>query len=187
MTKGDKAAELKKVERNLKKIKGKFKLASKTVAGEGNPNAKIMLLGEAPGQMEDKIGKPFVGRAGRKLNELLKIAGIIREKVFITGTVKFYPGTRAPNKKEIALCLPFTLRQIEIIKPKLIVLLGNVALNALIDKKLQMSKVHGKIFKRENKIYFPTFHPAAAMRFQKIMKQTEKDFRKLKILAKKFS
>jgi len=171
---------LAKIERDLEKIKKNFKNAVKNVPGEGNPNAKIMLIGEAPGSNENLAGKPFIGRAGKKLNELLREAKINRKNVFITGIVKFYPGRRAPNKKEISLCLPFTLKQIEVIKPKLIVLLGNIALQSLLNKKLKMSKAHGKIFRRGNVLYFPTFHPAAAMRFPKIMKKTVKDFRKLK-------
>lgn len=159
--------------------KDKFGLA---VPGEGYPEAKVMFIGEAPGIEESKIGRPFVGRAGKFLNKFLDSIGIKRKDVFITSPVKYYPGKKAPNKEEIKHGMIHTIKQIEIIKPKIIVLLGNVALHALIDEKLNISKVHGNVIKKGNIIYIPTFHPSAAMRFPKIRKQMEKDFEKIKRL-----
>lgn len=173
--------KLRKISREIKNCKeckkGKYGLA---VPGEGDSNARIMFIGEAPGIEESKTGRPFVGRAGRFLTQLLNSIGIKREEVFITSPVKYHPGRRAPNKKEVKHGMIHTKKQIEIIKPKIIVLLGNVALHALIDEKLNISKIHGKIIKKENIIFIPTFHPSAAMRFPKIREKMEKDMKKLK-------
>jgi len=179
----NKEKALLKIARDIKNCKeckkDKFGLA---VPGEGNVNAKVMFIGEAPGIEESKTGRPFVGRAGKFLDKILSSTKIKREDFFITSPVKYYPGRRAPNKKEIKHGMIHTKKQIEIIKPKIIVLLGNVALHALVDEKLNISKVHGNIIKKENVIYIPTFHPSAAMRFPKIRKQMEKDFEKIKRL-----
>ncbi|MEM5806047.1 MAG: uracil-DNA glycosylase [Candidatus Aenigmatarchaeota archaeon] len=161
--------------------KNKFGLP---VSGEGNPNAKIMFIGEAPGREESKTGRPFVGRAGKLLTELLDSIGIKREEVFITSPVKYYPGKRKLTTKEILHGRKHLLKQISVIKPKLIVALGNVALKALFpDKKLSITKIHGESIYAD-KIYFPTFHPAAALRFPKIKKLIKKDFCKLKKIIK---
>lgn len=175
-----KKQKLQKIEKELQKLRRHFPLAKKVVAGEGNPDLKIFILGEAPGPLENLYGRPFVGRAGKMLDKLLASISLSRKKVFITGTVKFYPGRRAPTQKEIALNLPYTLRQINIINPKLIVLLGNVAVKSLLNRKWTVSQIHGKLFRDEHRLYFATFHPAAAMRFPKVLKQTKKDFKELK-------
>lgn len=158
--------------------KGKFGLA---VPGEGNPKAKIFFLGEAPGKEEAKTGKPFVGRAGKFLTKVLNEIGIKREEVFITSPVKYYPGKRDLTKEEIEHGMTHTLKQIEAINPKIIVLLGNVALKGLFpEKKLKVSEVHGKVLRKGNRICFPTFHPASAMRFPRIRELMEEDTEKLK-------
>ena len=158
------------------------------VPGEGNENAKIFFIGEAPGIEESKTGKPFVGRAGKFLDKLLFLAKLKREEIFITSPIKYYPGKRKIQAKEILHGRTHLLKQIEIINPKIIVALGNVALKALYpDKDLRISKVRGKILKWNNKIVFPTYHPAAAMRFPKIKEVAEKDFRKLAKLLKNLS
>jgi len=170
---------LKRIAEEIKRCKeckkGKYGLA---VPGEGNPNAKIVFVGEAPGYTESKTGRPFIGRAGKFLTKLLNSVGIKRENVFITSPVKYYPGRRAPTKKEIMHGMLHTRKQIEIIDPRVIVLLGKVAIFAFLgDKKI--SEIHGKVIKKD-RIYFPTFHPSAAMRFPKIKKLMEADFKKLK-------
>jgi DNA polymerase len=163
--------------------RNKFGLA---VPGEGDPNAKVMLLGMAPGFWESKSGKPFVGRSGKFLTKLLELINIKRKDVFITSPIKYYPGRRAPTDEEIKHGMLHTTKQIEIISPKLIVLLGNVALKALFpNEKLTVSEIHGKEIKQNNRIYFPTFHPSAAMRFPKIKEKMQKDFEKLKLLINK--
>jgi len=161
--------------------KGKFGLP---VPGEGNPCAKVIFMGEAGGVTEAKLGLPFRGRAGKFLTKMLDSIGIKREEVFLTSPVKYYPGRRAPTLEEIRHGMIHTRKQIEIIKPKIIVLLGNVALHALIDEKLNISKVHGKIIEKEGIKYFPTFHPSAAMRFTNVRIRMEEDFKKIKSLLK---
>jgi len=162
--------------------RNKFGLA---VPGEGNPNAKIMLLGESPGPTESKVGRPFVGRSGRFLTEILDLIGIKREEVFITSPLKYYPGRRAPTTEEIRHGMLHTTKQIEIINPKLIVMLGNVALKALFpNEKFKVSEIHGKPIRKNGRIYFPTFHPSAARRFPKVREKMIKDFEKLKLLIK---
>lgn len=154
------------------------------VPGEGNPAAKIMFIGESPGPNEAKVGRPFVGRSGKLLTELLNSIGIKKEEVFITSPVKYYQGKRALKNSEIEHGTKHLVKQVEAIKPKLIVLLGQVAMKALFpDKKAKVSDVHGKLFCFD-KVYFPTFHPAAAVRFPKIKDLMKKDFEKLHKLIK---
>ncbi|MFH8086776.1 MAG: uracil-DNA glycosylase [Candidatus Aenigmatarchaeota archaeon] len=178
---------LEEIEKEIKECeeckKGKFGLP---VPGEGNPKAKIFFLGEAPGKEEAKTGKPFVGRAGKFLTKILNKIGIKREEVFITSPVKYYPGKRTLTKEEIEHGMTHTLKQIEAINPKIIVLLGNVALKSIFpEENFKVSKVHGKVWKKGNRICFSTFHPASAMRFPRIRKFMENDMKKLKkILAK---
>jgi len=178
---------LEKISEEIKKCEeckiNKFGLA---VPGEGNPNAKIMFMGESPGPTESKVGKPFVGMSGKFLTKLLESIGIKREEVFITSPLKYYPGRREPTDEEIRHGMLHTSKQIETINPKLIVLLGNVALKALFPKeRFKVSEIHGKPMEKDNRIYFPTFHPSAAMRFPKVRKKMLKDFEKLKLLVEK--
>jgi len=145
------------------------KTRTHAVPGEGPLNAKIMFIGQAPGKEEDRRGRPFVGRAGQFLNKLLEKNKIERKKVFITSCVKcFPPKNRIPKKSELEACWPYLLKQIELINPKIVVLMGNIA---------QRYK-NKKILKNRNVI--KTYHPAAGMRFPKIKKQMTADFRKLK-------
>lgn len=146
-----------------------YKFANKAVPGEGPFNAKLMFIGIAPGKMEDLTGRPFVGRAGRFLDYLFERNKISRKKVFITSIVKhFPPENRVPKTDEIKACLPFTIKQIRIINPKTIVLLGNLAKKHVPKELLKNKKV---IF---------TSHPAAGMRFPKIRKKMLEDFKKIK-------
>jgi len=179
----NKKVELEKLNQEIRNCKrcplGKTR--KNVVLGEGPVNAKIFICGQAPGFEENLIGRPFVGRAGKFLNQLLKIAKIEREKVFITSPIKcFPPGNRKPTKKEIGNCLPYLKKQIEIINPQNFILLGEIALSVFFhDKKLK--EFRGKWIKKDGKEFFSTYHPAAGMRFPKIRKILEKDFKKLKI------
>jgi DNA polymerase len=167
--------------RNCKKC-SLWKTRKNAVPGEGPANAKIMICGMAPGVEEDKTGKPFIGRAGKFLNELLKIAGIKREKVFITSPLKCLPQppiNRKPKKEEIEACLPYLKKQIEIINPKKFILLGEVAFSVFFPKE-KLKDFRGKWIKKDKKLYLPTYHPAAGLRFPKIKKILEKDFKKLR-------
>ncbi len=140
---------------------------SNAVPGEGSENARIMLVGQNPGKEEDKTGRPFVGRAGKYLDKVLEKNNVGREKIFITSVVKHKtPSNRKPKKDEIKACLPYLLEQVNVIKPKTIVLMGEVAWSTPEVKGVK---------------YIKTYHPAAAMRFPKIKEKLEKDFRKIKL------
>jgi DNA polymerase len=150
------------------------------VPGEGDPRAKLMFIGEAPGAKEDETGKPFMGMAGVFLDSLLKKFKIKRKNIFITSIVKCRPpDNRDPKQDEIKACSYFLNKQIKLIKPKLIVLLGDIALRALLNEK-KVSQFHGDIFIKSKIKYIPTFHPSAGMRFPRIRKLMEDDFKKIK-------
>jgi DNA polymerase len=166
--------------RNCKKCP-LWKTRKNPVPGEGPVNAKIILLGQAPGATENLKGVPFCGRAGKFLDHLLKIAKIDRKKIFITSPIKcFPPKNRKPKKEEIKACLPWLKKQIEIINPKHFILLGEVAFSVFFQKE-KLSNFRGKWIEKNGKFYFPTYHPAAGLRFPKIKKILEKDFKKIKI------
>ena len=163
-----------------------WKNTTLAVPGEGSRGAKIMIVGEAPGEEEDRQGFPFVGRSGKVLDRMLEISGLDRKQVFITNAVKHRPPqNRAPQASEIKVCKELLLdKQIEILKPKLIVVLGGVALKALL-KKGSVEKLHGKIMEKNKQQYFVAFHPSAALRFPETRNKMEEDFRKLKGILKK--
>ncbi len=157
-----------------------WKTRKNVVPGEGPVNAQIMILGQAPGSEENETGRPFVGRAGKLLDQLLKMADIKREKVFITSPIKcFPPKNRKPTKQEIEACLPYLFEQIKSINPRKLVLLGGVAFEVFFRDK-QLKNYRGKWLKENNKEYFIAYHPSAGIRFLKFKKILEKDFKKLK-------
>lgn len=138
---------------------------NKFVFGVGNPNADVLLIGEGPGAEEDKLGEPFVGRAGKLLNDILKAINFNREEVYIANVVKCRPpGNRTPLPEEMELCMPYLQKQIELINPKLILCLGLVAAGALLKKKDSLGKLRGKIFEFNNTKVMVTYHPAALLR-----------------------
>lgn len=131
--------------------------------GEGSDKARLMLIGEAPGSEEDEQGRPFVGRAGRMLDETLKFAKLQRRDLFITSVVKCRPpNNRPPKVEERRTCLPYLKRQIDVIKPKMICLLGIVALQTLL-KEESATKARGKVIEKDGQLYFSTYHPAASL------------------------
>ena len=136
------------------------------VFGEGNPDAELMFVGEAPGQDEDKQGRPFVGRSGQLLNKALAIANINREDVFITNVVKCRPpNNRTPLPIEINTCVSILLiHQIKIVRPKIICVLGSVALNTLLGNEYKITRVRGQIIDRETFKIIPTYHPSYVLR-----------------------
>ncbi len=153
-----------------------WRTASNAVPGEGRAEAVVMFVGEAPGFHEDRQGRPFVGRAGQLLDKLLARVGLRREDVYITNVVKHRPPeNRAPNKDEVRTCLPYLLRQIQVVNPKVIVPLGRFALEIFI-KDQTISKVHGQLFKADGRLVFPLYHPAAALRSESVLHELEKDF-----------
>ncbi len=153
------------------------------VPGEGNPKASVMIIGEAPGATEDEMGRPFVGSAGKLLDELMKRIGLDRSKVYITNLVKCRPpNNRDPEADEISACSPYLDLQISLIKPKLIVTLGNFSTSYILGKigirDARISKVRGKFYfwKELDVTVFPTYHPAAALYNPRLRKVLEEDF-----------
>jgi len=172
------AQKIKKINGNVRNCKKciLWKERKNAAPGEGPVNAKIMIIGQAPGANEDKTGRPFIGRAGQLLNQLLKIANIKREKVFITSIVKcFPPKNRKPTKREIQACLPYLNKQIGMINPRRFILLGEVAFSVFFQGE-KLKDYRGKVTKKNNKEFFITYHPAAGLRFPRIKRILEKDF-----------
>jgi len=136
------------------------------VFGEGDPGAKLMFIGEGPGQDEDETGRPFVGRAGQLLTKIIEAMGLKREDVYIANIVKCRPpGNRTPADDEIIACSPYLMEQISVIKPKIIVSLGAPATCTLFNKKIKISGVRGKFYDwRDGVKLMPTFHPAYLLR-----------------------
>jgi DNA polymerase len=171
------------------------KSRTNVVFGEGNIKAKVLLIGEAPGFNEDKEGKPFVGQAGKILNEvLLKIAGLERSEVYITNVVKCRPpNNREPEQEEIEACFPYLDFQIRFIKPKVIVTLGNVATSTIFSKfnlkAKSMSQIHGQLFLVSSLLYgslriVPTYHPATALYNPKVSETMKNDWKKIGEIVK---
>lgn len=144
--------------------------SNKTVFGGGNPQAKIMIIGEAPGADEDRIGEPFVGRSGHLLDKMLAAVGLDRGKVYITNVLPWRPpGNRTPTSAEVAVCLPFLRRQIELIKPEILLVLGGSAANSLLDNEEPISRLRGKwlaykTLKGDEAALLASFHPAYLLR-----------------------
>jgi DNA polymerase len=138
--------------------------ATNMVPGDGNPDADVMLVGEAPGASEDKQGRPFVGRAGKLLEQLLAEAGLRREDVYITNVVKARPpGNRDPRAGEVAHHMPWLERELELVRPRLVVPLGRHALRHFAPD-VKISDVHGRPLRAGDRELFPLYHPAAALR-----------------------
>lgn len=172
----------------------KIDKSGKAVPGEGDPDADIVFIGEAPGRNEAISGRPFIGRSGKLLRSLIGLIGLKEEDVFITSPVKYLPDRGTPTREDIDHGRIHLDEQLKIIDPKFIVLLGNVAAQAVLrsrvssgsrGEKFSITKDHGKIIEKENKKYFLTFHPAAALRFPKFKLLLAEDFKKLVKLLKK--
>ncbi len=155
------------------------KYRNKVVPGEGAEDADIMFIGEAPGWHEDQQGRPFVGPAGKYLDELLASIGLRREQVYIANVIKCRPhGNRDPLPMEIQNCRQWLERQIEIIRPKMIVALGRYSMAMFFPGK-SISKIHGTAQKRDNVIYYAMYHPAAALHQQSLRRTIEEDMLKI--------
>lgn len=140
------------------------------VYGEGSVGARVMLIGEAPGEQETLKRRPFVGKAGKNLDEFLELAKLNRSELYVTNTVKFRPTrvsnagrtvNRPPTQEEIALFYPFLLREIELVKPEYVVTLGNVPLQTLTDRKTVIGTVHGQTIEKRGFTLYPMYHPAS--------------------------
>lgn len=141
------------------------KTRSQTVFGSGNKNADWMIIGEGPGQNEDQQGLPFVGKAGLLLTEMLRAIGLDREEVFIANIVKCRPpANRDPKPIEIETCKPYLLRQMALLKPKIIVVLGRIAAQALLDTAEPISKLRGKTYALNDTPVVVVYHPAYLLR-----------------------
>src|SRR4051794_22234889 len=155
--------------------------ASRTVPGEGNPGAGVVFVGEAPGATEDSLGRPFVGRAGRLLDELLAEAGLARSEAWITNVVKARPPkNRDPRAPEVAHWMPYLERELAIIRPRLVVPLGRHALKHFAPEA-KIADVHGKLIDGR---LFPLYHPAAAMYNQTLRATLFEDARALGVLLR---
>ena len=152
---------------------------TKAVPGAGPANAQIMFIGEAPGFHEDQQGLPFVGAAGNFLDELLGSIDLKREDVFITNVIKCRPpGNRDPLPEEVEACRPYLDRQIEVIQPKLVVTLGRFSM-ARAFPKARISRIHGQPRKIGGVIYYPMYHPAAALHQPSLRRTVEEDMRRI--------
>jgi len=155
------------------------KYRTKIVPGEGAEDADIMFIGEAPGWHEDQQGRPFVGPAGQYLDQLLASINLKREQVYIANVIKCRPqGNRDPLPTEIRNCRKWLDRQIELIRPKMIVTLGRYSMAMFFPGK-SISKIHGTSQKRDNTIYFAMYHPAAALHRQSLRQTIETDMHKI--------
>ena len=183
----DKISRLEKLKIQINSIKNceLKKNATNIVFGDGNPYSYIMIIGEGPGANEDKEGKPFVGRAGKLLDKMLEAIKLNRKNVYISNVVNFRPPmNRRPTEEEIKRYLPFLNNHIEIINPKILLLLGSTALNALIGDEVVISKARGKWVNKKigkaNPMVIASFHPAFLMRQPDQKKYSWEDLKMIK-------
>lgn len=159
---------------------------SNLVFGEGNPDAEVLFIGEAPGFYENREGRPFVGQAGKLLNKLFEDIGWQREQAYITNIVKRRPPeNRDPLPEEIKAYDPYLKTQIDVLKPKIIATLGRFSMNYFFPYA-KISKDQGQIFWWQDKIVYPLYHPAAALRSTTVLEALKESFRKLPQLVKDF-
>lgn len=155
------------------------KTRTNSVPGKGNFQSDVIFVGEAPGRNEDKNGEPFVGAAGKKLSAALEGAGVSREEVYITNVVKCRPpSNRVPNTIERDTCKEYLKKEISIIKPKIICVLGNTAFNSVLGGS-EITKFRGKLAQKDNQLYFITIHPAATIYNQELISTLNNDIVKL--------
>ena len=176
------------MEKKLQKIKKQVtqctkcelsKTRNNSVPGKGNFKSDVIFVGEAPGKNEDMNGEPFIGIAGKKLTIALENAGITRDEIYITNIVKCRPPkNRVPTIIERDTCKNYLEKEIEIIKPKIICILGNTAFNSLLNGK-EIIKFRGKVVRKNNQLFFLTIHPAATIYNQKLINVLKKDMKKL--------
>ncbi len=158
------------------------------VYGEGRKGAQLMLIGEAPGEQETLQGRPFVGKAGKNLDELLALTGFDRGSLYITNVVKFRTtrrseagrlSNRAPTREEVELFLPWLKREIELVDPACVVTMGNTALKALAGRKALIGEAHGKFARIDGRTLFPIYHPASLIYNRALVPVYERDLRLL--------
>jgi uracil-DNA glycosylase len=153
------------------------------VFGVGNPRADLMFVGEAPGRDEDIQGIPFVGRAGQKLTQIIEAIGLTRDDVYIANVIKCRPPeNRNPEPDEVEQCEPFLFRQVDIIKPKVIVALGTFAAKSLLKSNESISRLRGRVFDYRGAKLVPTFHPAFLLRNPSCRREVWEDMKKVRAL-----
>lgn len=155
------------------------------VPGEGNPNARLMFIGEGPGQEEDRLGRPFVGRSGELLTRMIHAIGIERSEVYICNIVKCRPPqNRNPEPDEAEACLPFLRAQFALVRPQVVVLLGKVACRYTLHEEIFVTRDHGRWFERKGTWFMPTFHPSALLRDPAKKRDAWEDFQKIRAKLK---
>ncbi len=177
-------SELKILEQQIKSctLCDLHRTRTQAVTGGGNPDGKIMLIGEAPGYEEDKTGKVFVGKSGQLLDKILLACNFSREKeIYISNIVKCRPpGNRTPSPQEQKACLPYLIKQIEIVEPAIIVTLGATPLKALFGNEMRITKRRGQwLYWKNNIPVMPTYHPSALLRNPALKRDTWEDFKKI--------
>ena len=158
------------------------KTRNKAIWGEGNINAEILLIGEAPGADEDRIGRPFVGKSGQLLDKILAACGFTREgHVFLSNVIRCRPpGNRTPSDAEVEACIHFLFEQIEMVNPKIIIPLGATALKRLFgDNSLKITKLRGQWIEWNGRLVMPVYHPSALLRNPGLKRDTWEDFKKV--------
>jgi uracil-DNA glycosylase family 4 len=156
---------------------------SQVVFGVGNPKARLMFVGEAPGEEEDKRGEPFVGRAGQLLTKIIEAIGLTREQVYIANVIKCRPpGNRNPEADEVEQCEPFLFRQIDVIKPRVIVPLGKFAAQSLLKTMDPITRLRGRQFDYRGAALIPTFHPAYLLRNPSAKREVWEDMKKVRAI-----
>jgi DNA polymerase len=156
---------------------------SQVVFGVGSPKARLMFVGEAPGEDEDKKGEPFVGRAGQLLTKIIEAIGLSREQVYIANVIKCRPpNNRNPEADEVAACEPFLFRQIDVIQPKVIVPLGKFAAQSLLRTMDPITRLRGRQFDYRGAVLIPTFHPAYLLRNPSAKREVWEDMKKVRAI-----
>lgn len=151
------------------------------VPGEGNPGADLMFVGEGPGAEEDLAGRPFVGAAGQLLDRILEAIDLTRDDVYIANIVKCRPpGNRNPTEHEAGACLLWLRHQVRLIRPRIIVCLGTVAAQNIIDPGARVTRIRGRFIERRGYFLFATYHPAALLRDERLKVDAWKDFRAIR-------
>ncbi|MBP7778074.1 MAG: uracil-DNA glycosylase [Acidobacteria bacterium] len=153
------------------------------VFGVGNPQARLMFVGEAPGEDEDRQGEPFVGRAGQLLTKIIEAIGMTREQVYIANVIKCRPpGNRNPEPDEVATCEPFLFAQLAITQPRIVVALGKFAAQSLLGTTEPITKLRGRLFDWRGATLLPTFHPAYLLRNPPAKREVWEDMKKVRDL-----
>ncbi|MCP4268614.1 MAG: uracil-DNA glycosylase [Candidatus Brocadiaceae bacterium] len=187
LSKTEKVDELKKLEEGLRECT-KCELCNgrtNVVFGTGSPDADLMFVGEAPGHYEDVQGEPFVGKAGQLLTKIIEAIDLARSDVYIANILKCRPpGNRNPNPNEIVLCSPHLIKQIEIIRPKIICALGTFAAQTLLDTTESIGKLRGKFFEYQGAKFLATYHPAYLLRNPNDKKKVWEDIKKVRDFLK---